>query len=79
MKNLLVLLLAAGLSCHHPARAADPAKVAGKWQLALATPHGALSGMLDLKQDGWDRSRSTGRLTPPKSRSPWNCTAMRSS
>ena len=34
-------------------RAADPpAKAAGKWQLALTTPHGTLNGLLDLKQDG---------------------------
>jgi hypothetical protein len=52
MKNLLLLLLAAGSACHHPALAADPVKVAGKWQLALTGPHGTLGGTIDLKQDG---------------------------
>jgi hypothetical protein len=52
MKNLLLFALLACASCHHPTYAAEPAKAAGKWQLALNTPHGNLSGALDLKQDG---------------------------
>ena len=52
MKNLLLFALVACASCHHPMRAAEPAKAAGKWQLALNTPHGTLNGALDLKQDG---------------------------
>jgi hypothetical protein len=52
MKNFLLFALLACASCHHPTYAAEPAKAAGKWQLALDTPHGSLSGALDLKQDG---------------------------
>jgi hypothetical protein len=33
-------------------RAADPVKAAGKWELVLTAPHRAISGTLDLKQDG---------------------------
>jgi hypothetical protein len=32
--------------------AAEPAKVDGKWQIAMTTPHGPMNGTLDLKQDG---------------------------
>jgi hypothetical protein len=52
MKNLLVLALVACASCHHPIRAADPVKAAGKWELVLTAPHRAISGTLDLKQEG---------------------------
>ncbi len=52
MKQLLLIALTACVACHHPLRAAEPAKAAGKWQLVLSTPHGELSGALDLKQDG---------------------------
>lgn len=52
MKNLLVFALVACASCHHPTYAAEPVKAAGKWQLVLDTPHGKLSGAIDLKQDG---------------------------
>lgn len=57
MKNLLLLLLAAGISCHHPTYAADPSQVAGKWELALQSAHGTLKGSAELKQAG---ARITG-------------------
>jgi hypothetical protein len=46
MKHLLVFALTA---C---AFAADPATIAGKWQMVIDTPHGQMDGALDLKQDG---------------------------
>jgi len=56
MKTLLfapILLFAlASADCHHPVFAATAANVGGKWQLSLATPHGPVSGALDLHQDG---------------------------
>lgn len=58
MKNLLVLALVACASCHHPIRAADPVKAAGKWELVLTAPNRAISGTLDLKQDGTKLSGS---------------------
>ena len=56
MKTLLfapILLFAlASADCHHPVFAAPAANVAGTWQLSLATPHGPVSGGLDIHQDG---------------------------
>src|SRR5436305_1833230 len=37
---------------HHPAFAAEAANVGGKWQLSASTPHGPVSGSLDIQQDG---------------------------
>jgi hypothetical protein len=56
MKTLLlapVLFLAVAAShCDHVALAAPAVNLTGKWELALTTPHGPMSGSLDLHQDG---------------------------
>ena len=57
MKTTLLLspilfLAFAAADCHHPVFAAEAANAGGKWQLSASTPHGAVSGSLDLKQDG---------------------------
>jgi hypothetical protein len=54
MKHLLVFALT---TC---AFAADPAAIAGKWQMVIDTPHGQMDGALDLKQDG---AKLSGTLT----------------
>src|SRR4051794_38183276 len=45
-----ILLLSTMLLCGLVA--APAANLGGKWQLALTTPHGPMTGSLDLKQDG---------------------------
>ena len=56
MKTLLlspILFFAiAAANGHHPVFAAEAANVGGKWQLSASTPHGPVSGSLDIKQDG---------------------------
>jgi hypothetical protein len=37
---------------NHPVFAAEAAHVGGKWQLSASTPHGPVTGSLDIKQDG---------------------------
>ena len=50
MKKLLlfafVFALAAG------AQDSPPAKIAGKWQMSMETPHGVVKGPFDIEQDG---------------------------
>lgn len=61
MKKLLSITLAIVLgACCLPAQStakSEPAKVAGKWQMSLETPHGPMKGPLEVKQDG---SKLTG-------------------
>jgi len=48
----ILFVAVAVTDCHHPAFAAAAANVGGKWQLSASTPHGPVSGSLDIKQDG---------------------------
>ena len=50
---LFLTLLVGGLAAEAP-------KVAGKWNVTLDTPHGAMQGSFDLKQDG---EKLSGSLT----------------
>jgi hypothetical protein len=47
LTTILVVLLGAAACL-----AAEGAKIAGKWQLTMDTPHGAMQGSLTLQQDG---------------------------
>ena len=50
MKKLLTAILAVSLVA--ACLLAEGLKVEGKWQLALDTPHGAMQGSLNFRQDG---------------------------
>ena len=56
MKTLLSIVLVAVLGAYClPAQSTgkgESAKIAGKWQMSLDTPHGPMKGPLDVKQDG---------------------------
>ena len=56
MKKMLSIALAIALSaCCLPAQSTartESARIAGKWQMALDTPHGPMKGPLEVKQDG---------------------------
>ena len=62
MKKLLSSIFAVALcfaSCHgHGVQASaaeqdtQPAKIAGKWQMSMDTPHGAVKGTFQIQQDG---------------------------
>jgi hypothetical protein len=56
MKKLLsiVLMLAVGACCLPAQTAAktESAKIAGKWQMSLDTPHGPMKGPLQVQQEG---------------------------
>jgi hypothetical protein len=62
MKKLLSIVLVVALgACCLPAQStaakSESAKIAGKGQMAVDTPHGAMKGPLEVKQDG---SKLTG-------------------
>ena len=61
MKKLLstVCVLILGACCLFAQSAGNtaPAKIAGKWQMSLDTPHGPMKGPLQIQQDG---SKLTG-------------------
>ena len=51
---IAVLSAVSLVACHeHPVFAQEAtAKIAGKWQMSMDTPHGAVQGDLEVKQDG---------------------------
>src|SRR5262249_10295582 len=59
-KSLVLFAIAFGVAalvaCHeHPLFAQEktaPAQIAGKWQMTMDTPHGAVQGPFQVKQDG---------------------------
>jgi hypothetical protein len=61
MKKLISIMLLAVLgACCLPAQStekSESAKIAGKWQMSVETPHGPMKGPLEVKQDG---SKLTG-------------------
>ncbi|HEV3200926.1 MAG TPA: hypothetical protein VGZ73_23645 [Bryobacteraceae bacterium] len=61
MKKMLSVMLVVALSaCCLPAQStakSESAKIAGKWQMSVETPHGPMKGPLEVKQDG---SKLTG-------------------
>jgi hypothetical protein len=61
MKKLLSVALVVVLSaCCLPAQStakSESAQIAGKWQMAMDTPHGPMKGPLEVKQEG---SKVTG-------------------
>lgn len=56
MKKLLTAILVAALGAA-TCLAGEGAKIDGKWQLSIDTPHGAMQGSLTFQQDG---SKITG-------------------
>ena len=51
MKKLVIAILAVALGAAG-CLLAEVAKIDGKWQLSLDTPHGAMQGTLTIQQDG---------------------------
>jgi hypothetical protein len=73
MKKLLSPVFTIALcfaSCHdhgmHAAALAqdsEPAKIAGKWQMSMESPHGAVKGPFQVQQDGAKRRFAGSLLT----------------
>jgi hypothetical protein len=49
MKKILLFAFISALVCW--AEDSPPAKIAGKWQMSMETPHGVVKGPLDVEQD----------------------------
>src|SRR5947209_8518546 len=53
MKKMLSIVLMAVLGAFClSAQSTESAKIAGKWQMSIETPHGPMKGPLEVKQDG---------------------------